>query len=206
VINTRQLLALIAIPVLIGTFGCVAQDKTVAQSSNRLAQDSSQPNQQREGRRNHRGPDFAAAAQKLGISEADLKAALGVTSDSQGAPGTPGQRPRLDIKGAATKLGITEQQLVNALGIPPRPPRADLAAAAQKLGVSEANLKAALGVPSDTQGAPGEPGQGRPPRPDLKAAAAKLGVTEQQLVNALGIPPRPPQDGNQPNGSRPPQQ
>jgi hypothetical protein len=121
--NTRRLLALMALPVIVGTFGFVALNQATAQSPNRLAQNSSQPNQQREGRRNHRVPDFAAAAQKLGVSEADLKAALGVTSDLQGTPGTAGQRPRLDIKGAAAKLGITEEQLVNALGIPPRPPQ-----------------------------------------------------------------------------------
>jgi hypothetical protein len=196
--NTRRLLALMAIPVLVGTFGCVALNQATAQSPNRLAQDSSQPNQQREGRR-HRGPDFAAAAQKLGISEATLKEALSVPT----TPPAPGQRPpRPDFKAAAAKVGITEQQLVDALGIPPRP---DFAAAAQKLGVSEANLKAALGVPANPPTTPPTQGQ-RPPRPDFKAAAAKLGVTEEQLVNALGIPPRPPQNGNQPDGSRSPQQ
>jgi membrane-bound lytic murein transglycosylase B len=201
--NTRRLVSAIAIPVLIGTIGCVALNQASAQSPNRLAQNSSQPNQQRQGRKNHRGPDFAAAAQKLGISEAQLKEALGVPANPQA---TPGQRPpRPDFKAAAAKLGITEEQLVNALGIPPRPPRPNLTAAAQKLGVSEADLKAALGVPSEPQGAPGEPGQ-RPPRPDLKAAAEKLGVTEQQLIDALGIPPRPPQNGNQPDEFRPPQQ
>jgi membrane-bound lytic murein transglycosylase B len=201
--NTRRLLAAIAIPVIVGTFGCVALNQAAAQSPNRLAQNSSQPNQQQEGRRNHRGPDFAAAAQKLGITEAKLKEALGVPTNPQA---TPGQRPpRPDFKAAAAKLGITEQQLVDALGIPPRPPRPDFAAAAQKLGVSEANLKAALGVPANPPSTPPTPGQ-RPPRPDFKAAAAKLGVTEEQLVNALGIPPRPPQNGNQPDGSRSPQQ
>ncbi len=201
--NTRRLLALIALPVLIGTFGCVAQNKTAAQTSNQLAQASSQPNQQQEGRGNHRGPDFAAAAQKLGISEAKLREALGVPTNPQA---TPGQRPpKPDFKAAAAKLGITEQQLVDALGIPPHPPRPDFAAAAQKLGVSEANLKAALGVPANPPSTLPTPGQ-RPPRPDFKAAAAKLGVTEEQLVNALGIPPRPPQDGNQPDESPSPQQ
>ena len=122
-INTRRLVSAIAIPVLIGTIGFVALNQATAQSPNQLAQDSSQPNRQREGRKNHRGPDFAAAAQKLGVSEADLKAALGVPSDPQGAPGEPGQRPpRPDLKAAAEKLGVTEQQLIDALGIPPRPP------------------------------------------------------------------------------------
>jgi membrane-bound lytic murein transglycosylase B len=200
--NTRRLLALIALPVLVGMFGCVAQSKTTAQPSNQVAQASPQPNQQQEGRRNHRGPDFAAAAQKLGISEATLKEALGVPT----TPPAPGQRPpRPDFKAAAAKLGITEQQLVDALGIPPHPPRPDFAAAAQKLGVTEANLKAALGVPANPPRTPPTPGQ-RPPRPDFKAAAAKLGVTEQQLMDALGKPPHPPQeDGNQPDDSRLPQ-
>jgi hypothetical protein len=188
----RRLLALITLPVLIGTVGITALNAT-AQSSKQIAQTSPQPNQQR-GERQHRGPDFAAAATKLGISEATLKAALGVPATLQ-----PGQRPpRPDFKAAAAKLGITEQQLVSALGIPPRP---DFAAAATKLGVSEANLKAALGVPANPPTTPPTPGQ-RPPRPDFKAAAAKLGVTEQQLVDALGIPPRPPQNGNQ-SGTRP---
>lgn len=201
--NTRRLLALIALPVLVGTFGFVALNQAIAQSPNRLAQNSSQPNQQQEGRRNHRGPDFAAAAQKLGISEATLKEALGVPTNPQA---TPGQRPpRPDFKAAAAKLGITEQQLVDALGMPPRPPRPDFAAAAQKLGVSEADLKTALGVPTNPPSTPPTPGE-RPPRPDFKAAAEKLGVTEEQLINALGIPPRPPQDGDQADESRPPQQ
>jgi hypothetical protein len=117
--NTRRLLALIALPVIVGTFGCVAQSKTTAQSPNRLAQNSSQPNQQQEGRR-HRGPAFAAAAQKLGISEATLKEALGVPANPRSTPPTPGQRPpRPDFKAAAAKLGITEEQLINALGILP---------------------------------------------------------------------------------------
>jgi hypothetical protein len=69
-------------------------------------------------------PDFAAAAQKLGVSEANLKAALGVPANPPTTPPTQGQRPpRPDFKAAAAKLGVTEEQLVNALGIPPRPPQ-----------------------------------------------------------------------------------
>lgn len=195
--NTRQILALIALPALIATVGFTALNAT-AQSSNQLAQNLPESNQQQEGPRHHRGPDFAAAAQKLGISEATLKAALGVPAN----PPAPGERPpRPDFKAAAAKLGITEQQLVSALGIPPRP---DFAAAAAKLGVSEANLKAALGVPANPPTTPPAPGQ-RPPRPDFKAAAAKLGVTEEQLVTALGIPPHPPHEDQQSDGSHPAQ-
>lgn len=196
--KNRQMLALVALPAFLGMFGFVAVNQANGQVPSQLAQN----NQQQEGRRQHRGPDFAVAAEKLGITEDALKAALGVTSDTQA---TPGQRPRLDIRGAAATLGITEEQLVNALGMPPRPPRPDFAAAAQKLGVSEADLKAALGVPANPPSTPPTPGQ-RPPRPDFQAAAAKLGVTEAQLIEALGVPPRPSQNGNPSNRTRPSQQ
>lgn len=199
---TRRTIALLALPITISAFGCVASTGATAQS--RLAQASPQPTPEDRGQngQRHRSPDFAAAAQKLGITEAKLKDALGVPANPQA---TPGQRPpRPDLKAAAAKLGITEQQLVDALGTPPRRSRPNFAAAAQKLGVSEANLKAALGVPANPSTTPPTPGQ-RPPKPDFKAAAAKLGVTEQQLVDALGVPSRPPQDGNRPDGSRPPQ-
>ncbi|WP_228013319.1 hypothetical protein [Nostoc edaphicum] len=61
-------------------------------------------------------PDFAAAATKLGVTEAQLKAALGVPGDRSQRP------PRPDFKAAAAKLGVTEQQLIDALGVPPHPP------------------------------------------------------------------------------------
>jgi hypothetical protein len=133
----------------------------------------------REGR-GRRQIDFAAAASELGISEAELREALGITADSSTEPG---QRPRLDISGAATRLNITEERLVEALGIRPRP---DLAAAAATLGVTEDELKAALGIPENppTEGEQAE----RPRRPDFTAAAETLGVTEQQLREALGVP------------------
>lgn len=207
----NRFFAVAAIPVLMGSFAFAMPDQAdAANPSRRMAQNSTQPKQQGQGqqgqqrqRRAHPPIDFAAAAAKLNISEADLKAALGVSGDSST---TNGQKRRLDIRGAAAKLGITEQQLVQALGLPPRPPRPDFAAAASKLGVTEAQLKAALGVPANP---PSENNGQRPPRPDFKAAAAKLGVTEQQLIDALGIPPRPPggdRPANQSGGAQPPNQ
>jgi len=113
--NIRRLLPLLAIPVLVGTFGCGALHQATAQSPNQLAQNSSQPDQQGEGHKNHRRLDFAAAAQKLGVSEAQLKDALGIPANLQ-----PGQRPpRPDFAAAATKLGVTQQQLMDALGVHP---------------------------------------------------------------------------------------
>ncbi|MEH2114994.1 MAG: hypothetical protein V7K39_21370, partial [Nostoc sp.] len=51
-----------------------------------------------------------------------LKAALGVPANPPNA-GDRNQRPlRPDFAAAATKLGVTEQQLIDALGIPPHPP------------------------------------------------------------------------------------
>jgi hypothetical protein len=62
----------------------------------------------------------------------------------------PGQNDaqRPDLAAAAAKLGVTEQQLRDALGPPPQNgQRPDLASAASKLGVTEAQLRAALGAP-----------------------------------------------------------
>jgi hypothetical protein len=95
--------------------------------------------------------NFVAAAAKLGTTEAKLKAALGLPAqppqpgNMQGQPRNetrPAERgqpergksehrkpehrrphpPRLDIKGAAVKLGVTEQKLIQALGLPEKPP------------------------------------------------------------------------------------
>ncbi len=65
-------------------------------------------------------PDFATAAQKLGVSEAQLRDALGITGNSQPKPGQ--RPPNRDWAAAALKLGVSEQQLTEALGGPPNPP------------------------------------------------------------------------------------
>ncbi|MBM4424910.1 MAG: DUF1566 domain-containing protein [Chloroflexi bacterium] len=62
---------------------------------------------------------------------------------SQPPPGGQGTGQGPDLAAAAAQLGVTEQQLRDALG----PPPPDLAAAAARLGVTEAQLRAALGVP-----------------------------------------------------------
>ena len=197
---TRRLLAAVALPIVMATLGYATASSALNAGQGRpgsmqLAQNSDQPGQAGTKRR---GPNFAAAAQKLGISEATLKAALGVPA----TPPAPGQRPpRPDFAAAAAKLGITEQQLTDALGVRHRRP--DFAAAAQKLGVTEDQLKTALGVPANPP-APGTEGQRRP-RPDFKAAAAKLGVTEQQLKDALGVPANRQRDGQGPRRERPSQ-
>jgi hypothetical protein len=64
-------------------------------------------------------PDFAAAAETLGVSEADLKAALGVPEtpperDEMGHP-IGGRPPRPDFAAAAEQLGVSEEALLEAL-------------------------------------------------------------------------------------------
>jgi hypothetical protein len=54
-------------------------------------------------------PDFAAVAEKLGITADELVAAIG--DPNQGPP---------DFAAAAEKLGITEEALMSALGMPPQ--------------------------------------------------------------------------------------
>ncbi len=182
-----RLLALAVIPILMGACSLAGADNSTANNSDQIAQDSSQPNEQRRWRGRTR-PNFAEAAQKLGVTEAKLKEALGVPANTEANENERPRRPRFDIKGAAAKLGVTEEQLVNALGLPPRP---NFAEAAKKLGVTEATLKEAVGVPTNPTDSSSENERPRRPRLDIKGGAAKLGVTEEELTNALGIPPRP---------------
>ncbi len=112
------------------------------------------------------------------------------TPPEQEAPETPP-----DLASAAEMLGITEQELVNALG----PPPPDLAAAAQTLGITEETLQNAMFadgttpdfVSESTESADSTPAEseasGTPP--DLAAVAETLGITEQELKDALGPPP-----------------
>lgn len=153
------------------------------------------PAGQQQGRPRRR-IDFAAAAARLGTTEANLREALGLPAQ----PRTPGDRANR-LREAADQLNVSEERLRQALGItldpqtgqPVRPrTRPNLPAAATQLGVTETQLRTALGLP--------EPGEGRRSRPrlDIQGAASRLGVTEQQLREALGIPARPA-DNSRPN-------
>jgi hypothetical protein len=73
--------------------------------------------------------------------------------------------PALDLAAAASKLGITEQQLREALGDQTQG-QMDLAAVAEKLGVSTSVLREALGI-SDNGTFPGTPPNGGPPPGNL---------------------------------------
>jgi transcriptional regulator with XRE-family HTH domain len=104
-------------------------------------------------------PDLAKVAAALGISEDQLKEALG--SDRNQSPET--------IKLAAKKLGVTETELMEAMGPPP-------------MGQND---QAAGGERNQDTKEKGSPmGQ----KPDFTEAAATLGVTVEELIEALGPP------------------
>ncbi len=119
------------------------------------------------------GPDFAAAAGTLGITEDALRDALG------------GPPPNIDA--AVVTLGISREVLVAALvaagfNLPTQlleegsaaavqdALQGDFVAAANALGVTEEQLRTALGTTAP---------------PNLEAAAALLGVNREALVAAM---------------------
>jgi len=133
----QTLLAFSIVPLLTGTVGFPpSTSMTTLDQSTLIAQTTSptaSPAEPSEvppagGCPGHHPPNFAAAATQLGVSEADLIAALGLppkppTLDENGHPQEP--PPRLDIPGAAQRLGVTEDRLIEVLGLPPRPPGAE---------------------------------------------------------------------------------
>ncbi len=79
-----------------------------------------------------------------------------------GAPGERPPAPAMDLAAAAAKLGVTEQQLRDALGDVTGQKLPDFATAAKKLGISEKSLREALGLPADG-GMPAPDAGGPPP-------------------------------------------
>ncbi|WP_235526232.1 hypothetical protein [Nostoc piscinale] len=92
----NQAAVVATISILAGTFSVFSLNQVnAANPAYKIAQASSQPSDQPpEGHRPPR-PDFAAAAQKLGVSEQKLKEALGVPANPPGQG--QGQRPPAPI-------------------------------------------------------------------------------------------------------------
>jgi len=87
--NIRQVLVVTAIPVWLGTFGFMSLNQAnAANKFQQIAQATDTPNQPPSERQRPPRPDFAAAAAKLGVTEQQLKDALGVPAN----PPTPGDR------------------------------------------------------------------------------------------------------------------
>ncbi len=209
--NSRLWVIPVASVLLVSSMGGVANALTSgtgqASVGAAIAQ-AQQPDQgqdgprQRRGGRQHRRIDFAAAAARLGTTEANLRQALGLPAQTPANEGRPnqGERRRSNLQQAAAQLNVSEERLRQALGItvdpqtgqPTRPrTRPNLQQVASQLGVTEAQLRTALGMPA-------EGARRMRPRLDIAGAAARLGVTEQQMIDALGIPPRPA-NGQRPN-------
>lgn len=175
----RSFMTVALASVLVGGLGLSAFSQTSPAPTGQGSQgvESSEPFQHRQGGgRGHGGGHSGGleeAAAQLGVSEADLKAALGLPAE---------RPPRPDLAATATQLGISETDLQEALHSNRRAARQEgelsrgqaLAATAAQLGMSEADLKTALGLPAEP-----------PPRPDLATAAAQLGVSETDLRDAL---------------------
>ncbi|HIK56365.1 MAG TPA: hypothetical protein IGS37_14535 [Synechococcales cyanobacterium M55_K2018_004] len=177
-------------------------------------QPSLQPRQRWDGQREGRGPghrriDFAAAAARLGTTEANLRQALGLPAQPLAEGDRPNRGARMTerLQQAAAQLNVSEERLRQALGITLDPQtgqlvrpttRPNLQTAAAQLGVTEEQLRNALGRPGGERH-----GEGRRPRLDIRGAATRLGLTEQQLLDALGIQRRPMYNQpNQPNQQR----
>ncbi|GAA6622942.1 hypothetical protein [Scytonema sp. NUACC26] len=119
----NQKLVVTVISVLASTLVLTLLDRANAEVPfHQIAQATDAPNQPPNEHRRRPRIDFAAAAEKLGVTEAQLKDALGVPANPPNPSERNGRPPRPDFKAAAAKLGVTEQQLIEALGIPPRPP------------------------------------------------------------------------------------
>lgn len=121
------------------------------------------PGEGRHGGRRHRGPDFAAAAAELGVSEEQLKSALDI----------PTERPEPDFAAAAVRLGTTEEELRSTMQAARGQGRSSFSTVAEQYNVTPAELAAALGLPAERS------------RPDFAAAAQELGVSEAELTAAL---------------------
>ncbi|MEH1876539.1 MAG: hypothetical protein V7K78_05710, partial [Nostoc sp.] len=117
--NIRRLLVVTAIPVLVGTFGLISLNQAnAANQFHQIAQAQLPLNQPSETEPRRPRPDFAAAAAKLGVTEAQLKDALGIPTNFPNQ-GDRNQRPaRPDFAAAAAKLGVSEAQLKDALEVP----------------------------------------------------------------------------------------
>jgi|GEM_PF-1968046 U5 snRNP spliceosome subunit len=117
---------ILPVPQKVEQASCLLLTEVQDLSSNTLlAQSQPKPSQER---RHPPRIDFATAAKKLGVTEAQLIEALGLPAKppapptQNNRPPSPPPPPPLDIPGAAKKLGVTEAQLIKFLGIPPRPP------------------------------------------------------------------------------------
>ncbi len=138
IMNIRQAFVVTAIPCLIGTFGLTAPSYA-AHPFHQVAQAVESPNRPPDSMRRTPRINFAAAAVKLGVTEAKLKNAMGLPAQPPSQSEQMKRPPRPNFKAAAAKLGVTEQQLVQALGLPPHPPSPDGASAQKNRPVPPSN-------------------------------------------------------------------
>lgn len=97
-------------------------DQEITGDNSQQGQTETRPSGMPDGRGPGQQMDLAAAAEKLGKTEEELKTALGLTDETEQPITTPGAKPsgepkRIDTATAAKTLGVTEEALKEALGM-----------------------------------------------------------------------------------------
>ena len=95
-INLRRTLLLTATPLVIASVGLMTIHRVIAQPNLLMNQEQEESMGRRKN--NHERPDFAAAATQLGVTEDDLKTALGVPEGGGHRGDRPQQTRQLEMQ------------------------------------------------------------------------------------------------------------
>jgi major membrane immunogen (membrane-anchored lipoprotein) len=121
----KSKIGLLAVIIFSGLVLSACTNKNMTNNSTNNGQQN-QTESRPSGTPDNKGPgqqmDLAAAAEKLGKTEEELKAALGVNGDTEQKNIAPGAKPsgepkKIDLATAAKTLGVTEDDLREALGM-----------------------------------------------------------------------------------------
>lgn len=196
--RTRTAAAVLAAAALAPA--AIAGTNAIAASDSQTA--GGAPSQQQAGS-GHRGPDLAALAAKLGVSQTDLKAALDALRPAGKPPkGRPGRGPGDFAAKIASALNVSTDKVTAILeanrpttrpapGTKPDETKL-VSALSSGLGIDQATVKSALAKLRPPAGGPGRPDGDFPAK-----LAAKLGLSTDTVTAALdalrpaGAPPAP---------------
>lgn len=124
----KSKIGLLAVVVFSGLVFSACTNKSLSNTTDnsQQSQTESGPSGTPDNKRPGQQMDLAAAAEKLGKTEEELKAALGINNDNEQENITPGAKPsgepkKIDLAAAAKTLGVTEDALKETLGMNNRP-------------------------------------------------------------------------------------
>jgi hypothetical protein len=121
----KSKIGLLAVVIFSGLVLSACTNKNMTNNSTNNGQQN-QTESRPSGTPDNKGPgqqmDLAAAAEKLGKTEEELRIALGMNNETEQISTTPGAKPsgepkKMDLAAAAEKLGVTEEALKEALGM-----------------------------------------------------------------------------------------